>query len=115
MVTVSNIKEVKKTDGTSFVSLELNGGLELVQSSNTGKWYGTTRRCRIPCTFDINVAKQMIGQTLDGEIVRVESEPYLFISPTTGESLQLQHTYAYRPSGSMNVVGQTKVSELTMA
>lgn len=74
MVTVTNFHLVEKKDGTSFTSLELMGELELIQSSNTGKFYGTIRKCRMHVTFDANIAKMMVGQTLEGDIVRVQQE-----------------------------------------
>jgi hypothetical protein len=115
MVQVTNFYEVEKKDGTTFVSLELSSGLELVQSSNTGKFYATVRRCRIPSTFNTTIAKGMIGQSIEGSIVKVESEPYEFTSPVTGETLQLQHTYAYMPKDSLELVGHTRISQAEMA
>jgi len=29
--------------------------------------------------------------------------------------MQLQHSYAYRPEGSLDLIGQTQISELEMA
>jgi len=112
MVTVTGFKEIEKKDGTTFISLELTGGLELVQSQNTGGFYATVRRCRIPSTFDAKLAQTMIGQQVDGEVVRIESEPYEFVNKNTGEVMILQHSYAYRPKGAMELIGQTKVLEM---
>ena len=105
MVIVSNYMEkVNSTSGQTFVLLELSGGLELVQSQNTGKFYATMRKCRISSTFNSEVAKLMVGKTLDGDIVRVEVDPYEYAVPTTGEVIKLAHSYSYRPPGSMNLV-----------
>ncbi len=43
MVIVSDYMEkVNSTSGQTFVLLKLSGGLELVQSQNTGKFYATS-------------------------------------------------------------------------
>jgi len=115
MTQVIGYKEVVKKDGTTFIALELAGGLELVQSSTTGSFYTTIRKCRIPSTFDENIAKMMVGQQIDGDIVRVSTAPYEYTSPKTGQVLTLQHSYAYRPAGSIELIGHTPVKELEVA
>jgi hypothetical protein len=56
MVTITNFFEVERKDGTKFISLEITGQVELIQSQTSGKWYATLRKCRISSTFDANVA-----------------------------------------------------------
>ena len=110
MVIVSDYMEkVNATSGQTFVLLELSGGLELVQSQNTGKFYATSRKCRIPSTFSADVAKLMVGQQIEGDIVRVESDPYEYTNKTTGEIITLAHSYAYRPKGSMELLGESRL------
>jgi hypothetical protein len=41
--------------------------------------------------------------------------PYDFINQRTGEVMKLQHSYAYRPKDSQDLVGHTRVQELSMA
>src|SRR5665647_1764654 len=115
MVQVIGYKEVAKKDGTNFIALELTGGLEMVQSSTTGAFYATVRKCRIPSTFNADIAKMMVGQQLEGDVVRVQSEPYDYVSPTTGEAMILQHTYAYRPAGSVELIGHIPSKDLQLA
>ena len=115
MVQVTNFHEVETKDGRTFITLELTGGLELVQSQTTGNFYATVRKCRIPSTFDANIAKMMVGSQIEGEVVRVESEPYEYVNKRTGEVMTLQHGYAYRPKGAMELVGHSKVTELQPA
>jgi hypothetical protein len=114
MVHVSSYKQVETKEGRSFISLELTGGLELVQSSNNGRFYATVRKCKIPSTFDANIAMMMLGQKIEGEIVRVAVEPYDFTNKLTGEIITLQHSYAYQPTGSMELIGQSQVTDLEM-
>jgi len=115
MVTVTAALERVKKDGSSFAVLEISGGAELVLSQTTQRYYATVRRCTIPFTETMDVAKMLIGQKIEGEIVKVICEPYEFTNPRTGEVLRLQHGYSYRPKDSQDLVGHTKVQELTMA
>lgn len=110
MVIVSDyFEKINSKTNEPFVLLELSGGLELVQSQNTGKFYATARKCRIPSTFNADVAKLMVGQQVDGDIVRVESDPYEYTNKTTGEIITLAHSYAYRPKGSMELLGESRL------
>lgn len=113
-VTAFHVRE-RKDDGSTFVALELTGGLEMVQSAATGKFYATVRKCSVPSTLDEATAKLMVGSTMEGEIVRVESDAYEFVNKRTGEVLTLSHSYAYRPAGAMELVGHTQVSEFQAA
>lgn len=109
MVTVTNFYEVQAKDGRMFISLELTGGIELVQSGITGRFYATVRKCRIPSTFDASIAKLMVGQQMKGNIVRVASDPYQYVAKNTGEVITLSHSWAYQPEDSAQVVGHTRV------
>jgi len=115
MVQVTNFHEVETKNGKTFISLELTGGLELIQSQTTGKFYATVRKCRVPSTFDANIAKMMIGTQMDGDILRIETDPYEFLNKRTGELMTLQHSYAYRPKGSMELVGHSQVQDIQLA
>ena len=115
MVQVTNFHEVETKEGKTFISLELTGGLELIQSQTTGKMYATVRKCRIPSTFDANIAKMMVGTQLDGDVVRVETDSYDYVNKRTGEVMSLQHSYAYRPKGSLELIGESRVQEIQMA
>lgn len=112
MVTVTNYAERLRKDGTSFITLELSGGFELVQSSNTGRFYGTIRKTSIPCTFNGEMAKTLIGSQMPGNIVRVQVDPYDFVNTRTGEVLRLQHSYSYQPEGSKELMGEGRITEV---
>ena len=114
MVTVTAALERVKKDGTTFPVLEISSGVELVLSQTTQRYYATLRRCTIPFTGTMDVAKMLIGQKIDGEIVKVIVAPYEFTNQRTGEVMQLQHSYAYRPKDSQDLVGHTQVQELSM-
>lgn len=96
MVTIINaIQRVK--DGKTFMILQVQGGVEMVQSSTTGRFYATAKRCFIPSTFDEITAKSFVGTQLTGDIVRMECDPYQYTVPSTGEVITLAHTYEYQP------------------
>ena len=113
MVQVTSYEIKQKKDGTSFITLQLTSSVELVQSQN-GNFYATVRKCNIPSTLEESVAKMTIGQQIEGDIVRVAVEPYEFISKQTGEVMQLQHSYAYRPKGSVELLGETKIQKFEL-
>lgn len=104
MVTIKSIKKYLRKDGSEFIALQLEGGVEFVQSQQTGKFYATVRKCNMSCTFDEQTAQQLIGQTIAGTIVRVPAEPYDYTIPSTGEVIQLAHSYEYQPVDSSSVV-----------
>ena len=83
MVQVTNYAVRERKDGTTFIALEITGGLEIQQSQTTGNFYATVKKCSIPSTFDENIAKTMIGQQIDGEVVRVETDPYEYVNKRT--------------------------------
>jgi hypothetical protein len=115
MVTVSNYAVRTRKDGSTFITLELTGGVELCQSSSSGSFYATVRKCNVPSTFNEQVAKSIIGQKIPGEIIRVQCEPYEWTNKNTGEVITLQHSYGYRPQGSVELIGETKVDSLDRA
>ena len=88
---------LRQSEKGEFVSMELLGDIELVQSHNTGRFYATARRCSISTTFDVDTAKGFIGQTLPGSIGRVSCDPYEYKLPENGETITLSHTYSYIP------------------
>jgi len=95
MVTIINYKERHSEEGKTFFVLEAQGGIEMVQSKATGNFYATAKKAYIPCTFDELTCQALIGTQMQGEIARVECEPYEFINKETGELLTLHHRYVY--------------------
>ena len=97
MVTISNVLIREGKEGKPFVALELTGDIEMVQSSETGRFYATAKKCSIPSTFSEDVAKSLIGKQLPGKIEKMETTPYEYVVKETGEVLTLSHTYVYTP------------------
>jgi hypothetical protein len=103
MVTISSYSVRQNHDGKPFVSLEILGDVEFVQSSTTGAFYATAKKCSMSSTFSEEVAKTLIGKQLPGRIERVQVDPYEFTVKETGEVLNLCHSYVYNPSENEDV------------
>ncbi|WP_295654700.1 hypothetical protein [uncultured Mucilaginibacter sp.] len=84
----------------------------MILSQSTGKYYATTKKCSIPCTFDEATASKLIGSQIQGSIVRVAAEPYEYTNERTGEVLMLNYNYAYQATAQAEAVGQTPVMEM---
>lgn len=108
MVKISNYALRMNKDGKSFVALELQGEVELVQSTLTGKFYATAKRCSISSTFKEEEAKLLIGKQFPGRIERAQCEEYNYTIKETGVVIPLCHTYVYNPEeSSVMTVRQT--------
>ena len=99
MLTVTNYQERVSKDGKPYLTLEIQGGLEMVQSQNSGRFYATVRKSTMTATFGKDVAKMLIGTQVPGSIVRTECDPYEFTIPSTGELVTLSHRWSYQPEG----------------
>ena len=115
MVTVNNYVLRNRKDGTTFVALELVGGLEMIKSNTTGNYYATMKKSSVPSTFDEDTAKLFVGSQLPGQIVKIECDPYEFVNKRTGELMMLNYTYAYQASENEVAVGNTRVTDLEIA
>lgn len=99
-VTVIQVLQVENSEGQTFVSLVLQGGITMIQSKSSGKFYATSKRTRIASTFDYETAKHMIGEKIPGDIVKVPCEAYSYTIPDTNETVTLDFTYQFVSEGS---------------
>lgn len=97
MVRITNFNERESDDGSTFNALTVQGGVVLVKSKETGKFYATARKASIPSTFDKETCKALIGTEIPGKIVKVECEPYSYADKATGEIIDLSHRFEYIP------------------
>jgi hypothetical protein len=95
MVTIIRLEKRKAADGKEFNVMNLQGSVVVAISKATGKPYLTARKSSIPCTFDEVLAKALIGQSLPGEIERIEVDVYEFLVPGTKKKITLNHSYRY--------------------
>lgn len=103
MVTITNFKERQREDGTTFFVLEVQGGIEMVKSQQTGNFYATAKKATLSSTFDEATCKGLIGTQMPGSIQKIECEPYEYTVKETGEVLLLNHRYAYVQEESVQV------------
>ena len=103
MVTVIDYHVRQSKDGKNFISLTLQGNIEMVQSMETGKFYATARKCSVTSTFDEQTASALVGSKMPGIIKRVEASPYDYAIPETGEVIKLAHKYEYAPEVSPEI------------
>jgi hypothetical protein len=104
MVTISSYQLRENAEGKAFVALELTGDIEMIQSSSTGMFYASAKRCFIPSTFSEDIAKSLVGKQIRGRVDRVQTEPYEYTIKETGEVITLAHTYVYTPEESAKVI-----------
>ena len=94
-VTIIDFKERQNTQGETFFALILQGELDLVKSSVTGKLYATAKRTSITSTFDEMTCKALIGKKLPGSIKKIECETYTYTVPETGDIVTIAYRYEY--------------------
>jgi len=99
MLTVTNYKTRISKEGKEYLTLEIQGGLEMIHSQVTGRFYATVRKSSVTTTFGEDVAKMLIGTQIPGKIVRVECDPYEYTIQNTGEVVTLTHSWTYQPEG----------------
>jgi hypothetical protein len=113
MVTIVDFVKRQNREGKEFNALILQGGIELVKSKETGKFYATSKKASITSTFDDATCQSLIGQQIPGSVQRVESEPYEFTNKETGEVLTINHRWVYLKEGETieeRVIAPEKVS-----
>jgi hypothetical protein len=87
----------RQSEEKDFFVLELQGGIEMVKSQNTGKFYVTAKKAFISSTFDEETCKALIGTEMEGSIVKTTCEPFEYTVKETGEIIVLNHKYVYMP------------------
>ena len=95
MVTIVGFQKRTNAEDQEFNVLVLQGGIELIKSSETGNYYASAKRATITCTFDERMCRQLIGSKLPGTVERVPCEEYDFSIPDTEEVVKLSHTFKY--------------------
>ncbi|WP_294230371.1 hypothetical protein [uncultured Chryseobacterium sp.] len=97
MVRIVNYIKRQKEDGTTFCTLEVQAGIEMVLSQKTNQYYVTAKKTFISSTFDEETCQALIGTQVQGSIVKQECEPYEYTVKDTGEVIVLNHRYVYSP------------------
>jgi hypothetical protein len=95
MVRIIDYKASLNAKGKEFISLKLQGGIETVQSRETGRLYLTAKTCYISTTFSESVAMDLVGSELPGTVEKIACDPYAYTVKETGEVILLTHKYEY--------------------
>ena len=95
MVTIINYKERNTEDGRTFFVLEAQGGIEMVKSAITGKFYATAKKAFIPATFDEATCQALVGTQMKGQIIKEVCDAYEYVNKESGEVTMLTERYVY--------------------
>ena len=107
MVTVAKaVIRTNKKSGNEFLSLTLVGGLDIITSAKTGNQSLVAMRCNITSNLPVEMASSLIGEKLDGTVVKVKCAPYQWMNPTTAEVLEISHTYRYQKTANHAPIGE---------
>ena len=97
MVRIIGYKQREKEDGNPFFILELQGGVEMLMSKETGQYYATAKKAYVTSTFDEPTCKALIGTEMPGQIIKEECEPFDYVIKETGEEITLSHRWVFVP------------------
>jgi hypothetical protein len=78
MVTIIDYSKRVNSDGKEFNVLILQGGLELVKSQQTGRYYATAKKASLSSTFDEEQCKTLIEQKFPRIIMKLECNLFEF-------------------------------------
>lgn len=99
MVKIVDYKPRQSKDGEQFFALIIEGGLEMVKSRQTGRYYATSKKASVTSTFDELTCKELIGERIAGSVQKVECEPYEMTIKDTGELVTLNHRWIFLKEG----------------
>jgi hypothetical protein len=114
MVRITNYQRRVTEQGKQFFTLELQGGIEVVKSQETGRSYMTAKKASMSCTFDELTCQSLIGTELPGAVKKLQCEEYSYTIRETGEVITLSHRYEYTDTEEPVVtkdVGKTTLEE----
>ena len=98
MTTIVDYVLRKNSDGEEFYALIVESGFEIIKSRESGRYYASSQRASLPCTFDEEGCKKLIGQEIPGSVQRVPCEPFE-LTTEDGEILTLEHRWSYLKEG----------------
>jgi hypothetical protein len=95
MVTITGYSTREGVSGKNRVFLHLESELIPKSSKTSGRTYFITKKARVLAAIDEELAQQLIGHTLPGNITKQEVEPFEVTDYNTGESKMLHHRNMY--------------------
>ena len=95
MVTITGYSTRISASGKNHVFLHLESELIPKSSKTSGRTYFITKKARVLAAIDEELAQQLIGHILPGNITKQEVEPFEVTDYNTGESKMLHHRNMY--------------------
>ena len=95
MVTITGYSTREGVGGKTSLFLHVESDLIPKSSKSSGRTYFITRKAKVLAAIDEELAQQLIGHTLPGNITKQEVEPFEVTDYNTGESKMLQHRNMY--------------------
>jgi hypothetical protein len=102
MITIIDFAKRTNLAGENFYALILQGGICMVQSKESGKFYATAKKTSITSTFDELTCKGLVGTKIEGDVVKIPCDPYSFTIEETKEEITLDYRWEYRPATAEN-------------
>ena len=95
MVTITGYSTREGVSGKTSLFLHVESDLIPKSSKSSGRTYFITKKARVLAAIDEELAQQLIGHTLPGNITKQEVEPFEVTDYNTGESKMLHHRNMY--------------------
>lgn len=102
MVRIINYEQRKTEDGKAFFVLQIQGGVEMVKSQQTGNFYVTAKKATFSSTFDEATCQSLIGHEMPGSIAKIACAPYEYTIKDTGEIITIAHKFEYVAEKAIN-------------
>ena len=95
MVTITGYSTREGVSGKTSLLLHVESDLIPKSSKTSGRTYLITKKAKVLAAIDEELAQQLIGHTLPGNITKQEVEPFEVTDYNTGESKMLHHRNMY--------------------
>ena len=95
MVTITGYSTREGVSGKTSLFLHVESDLIPKSSKSSGRTYFITRKAKVLAAIDEELAQQLIGHTIPGNITKQEVEPFEVTDYNTGESKMLHHRNMY--------------------
>ena len=95
MVTITGYSTREGVSGKTSLFLHVESDLIPKSSKSSGRTYFVTRKAKVLAVIDEELAQQLIGHSLPGNITKQEVEPFEVTDYNTGESKMLHHRNMY--------------------
>ena len=95
MVTITGYSTREGVGGKQSLFLHVESDLIPKSSKTSGRTYFVTRKAKVLAAIDEELAQQLIGHTLPGDITKQEVVPFEVTDYHSGETKMLHHRNVY--------------------